>query len=147
MQVNSIVIGKNNMNTDQACEIIREESRGYFDQYWKHASVLRNWFVAYGIGALALVIHNNGLFFKDTESKKLFVTFIVLGISLQIILTFINKIIHWFIYYGKNSAEFQKTKKYKMSDKISRCFGIDIAADILTILLYASAIIVFVLNL
>ena len=135
------------MNTDQECEIMREEVKGYFEQYWKHASVLRNWFVAYGIGALALVIHNNGTFFKNTENKKLFVTFIVFGISLQIILTFINKVIHWFVYYGKNLAIFQKTKRYKISDKISRCFGIDIVADILTILLYACAIGVFILNL
>ena len=135
------------MNTDQECEIIREEAKGYFEQYWKHASLLRNWFVAYGIGALALVIHNNASFFENTKSKKLFVGLILFGISLQIILTFINKIIHWYIYCGKNLAEFQETKRYEISDKISEYFGIDIAADILTIVSYAGALVVFVVNL
>ena len=64
-------MGKNNMTIDEECRIEREEVKEYFDQYWKHASVLRNWFVAYGIGALALAIYNGGLFSKDRKQKTI----------------------------------------------------------------------------
>ena len=61
---------------DGQCRIEREEVQGYFNQYWRHSSVLRNWFVAYGIGALVLVIHKNGAFFATSNQKRLFVLFI-----------------------------------------------------------------------
>ncbi|NVL89546.1 MAG: hypothetical protein HWN69_00930 [Desulfobacterales bacterium] len=124
-----------------------EEVRGYFDQYWKHSSVLRNWFVAYGIGALALAIYNKGIFFSNPEDKKVFVSLIVWGISLQVLLTFLNKVIHWFVYYGKNLIEFQTTWRYKISYKISKCFIIDIIVDFCTMILYARALWIFTSNL
>jgi len=132
---------------DGQCRIEREEVQGYFNQYWRHSSVLRNWFVAYGIGALVLVIHKNGAFFATSNQKRLFVLFIVVAISLQVILTFLNKLVHWFIYCGENLKAYQETRRYKWSDKISECFLIDIAVDVLTIICYAGAFIVFVCNL
>ena len=135
------------IDIDEQCRIEREELQGYFNQYWRHSSVLRNWFVAYGIGALALVIYKNGEFFATSNQKRLFVLFIVLAISLQVILTFLNKLVHWFIYCGKNLKAYQTTKRYRWSDKISECFLIDIAVDVLTIICYAGAFIVFVRNL
>ncbi len=116
----------------------------YFDQYWKHNSVLRNWFVAYGIGALALVIYENGSFFENhLDQKSLFVNSIVIGISLQIILTFINKIIHWYVHYGKVQTDFQTTIRYSFSEWLTQQFIIDIIIDALTMWFYARALFVF----
>ena len=135
------------MNTDEACKIAREEVEGYFEQYWKHSSVLRNWFVAYGIGALVLVVYNNGTFFKDPQKRIVFLVSIVIGISLQILLTFVNKVIHWFLYYGKNMAIFQKTRRYKWSYSISECFLVDIIVDVLTMACYVCAFVFFIKSL
>ena len=135
------------MNIDEGCKIEREEVQNCFDQYWKHSSVLRNWFVAYGIGALVLVIYNDGTFFKDPQKRNVFVGAIVIGISLQILLTFLNKVIHWFVYYGKNLGEFQKTRWYRWSYSITKCFVIDIVIDILTMVFYVRALVVFIKSL
>ncbi len=135
------------MNIDEECKIAREEVQDCYDQYWKHSSVLRNWFVAYGIGALTLVVYNDGAFFKDPQKRSMFVGAIVIGISLQILLTFLNKVIHWFVYYGKNLRGFQATRRYRLSDSLTRCFIIDIVIDILTIVFYACALVVFIISL
>ncbi len=135
------------MSSSDEANIQREKVWRYFDQYWKHNSVLRNWFVAYGIGALTLLLYNNGTFFNDTSLKKIFAILIVIGISLQVLLTFLNKIIHWFVYYGENLLEFQKTKCFKNCEAISKYFLIDIIIDTITILLYAGAFIIFIMNL
>ena len=135
------------MNIDEECKIEREDVKGCFDQYWKHSSVLRNWFVAYGIGALVLVVYNDDTFFKDPQKRNVFVGAIVIGISLQILLTFLNKVIHWFVYYGKNLGEFRKTKCYRWSNSLTKCFLIDIVIDILTIVSYTCALVVFIKSL
>ena len=132
------------MNIDEECKIEREEVRDCFDQYCKHSSVLRNWFVAYGIGALALVVYNGGTFFKDPQKRDVFVFAIVIGISLQVLLTFLNKVIHWFAYYGKNLGTFRTTRRYRWSDSLTRCFIVDIVIDILTMAFYTLALVVFI---
>jgi len=125
----------------------REEAKEYFDQYWQHASVLRNWFVAYGIGALVLVVHDNGSFFITSSHRHLFVLCIAYGIALQIVLTFVNKLVHWFAYYGSHHEHFTRTKRYKCSYQISEWFYFDIAFDIFTILFYTGAFWAFFSNL
>lgn len=126
-------------------EIERQDVLGYFDQYWRHASVLRNWFVAYGIGALTLVVSQID-FWKAFVNKEIFIGCIFIGIFLQVSLTFLNKVVHWFVYQGSNQKAFQTKKRYKWSIKIMEFFWIDILFDLLTVVSYGIACIIFISN-
>ncbi|MFH1061945.1 MAG: hypothetical protein V1747_03550 [Candidatus Omnitrophota bacterium] len=118
----------------------------YFDQYWKHASVLRNWFVAYGIGALALVVGGKE-FFNSLVDKQLFVGAIAIAISTQVLLTFLNKIVHWNVYAGRADEQLQPTSCYIWSNEIIQKFWIDVVADSVTLLAYIIAFAIFMMNL
>ena len=117
----------------------------YFDQYWKHASVLRNWFVAYGVGSLAVIITHKEIFNKN-NNLKIFIFLICVGVLSQIILTLINKIIHWCIYLGEEDPGVKDRFWYKASARISSCFWIDVIVDFLTTILYVSAFYQLVIN-
>lgn len=87
-------------------------------------------------------------FFGDNELEKIwFVGLVGVGVVLQILLTFLNKVVHWFTYYGENLKYFQRTLRYKWSVKIVEWFSIDIVVDFLTIIFYSIAVIIFIKNL
>ena len=138
--------GKISEETFKLCEIGRQEALGYFDQYWKHSTALRNWFVVYGVGALALVVTHDSLFPQIT-AKKILIGSIIVGIALQILLALLNKIVHWYVFWGKNLKKFQDTKCYRKCKWISEKFEIDITIDVLTIIAYGVACAAFVYSL
>lgn len=117
------------------------ECNEYFDQYWRHASVLRYWFVGFGVGALALLVSTPTLFEGYEILKKWFVVPLFIGVALQISLTFLNKIIHWVMYRGLSDSEYvNKNKKlYDNCIKLSDSFRIDFYCDLLTMTLYGLA--------
>jgi len=110
------------------------DAKGYFEQYWRYCSSLRNWFVAYGIGGCILFVSDKAeLFQQITLERKRFVviTFLV-GVIAQVFLAGLNKWIHWYIYWGKEDEGFRQTWRYKASDWISTQFWIDIVVDLIT---------------
>ena len=138
--------GKISEETFKLCETERQEALGYFDQYWKHSTALRNWFVVYGVGALALVVTHNSLFSQITI-KKILIGSIIVGIALQILLALLNKIVHWYVFWGKNIKQFQNTRCYRVCEWASKKFEIDIVMDILTIIAYGVACAAFIRSL
>lgn len=69
----------------------------YLDSYRQHSAALRNWFVAYGIGAAVLFASNKDIYDKLLASGSLFcigLTFLA-GVVIQIFLSFCDKYSDW----------------------------------------------------
>ncbi len=111
----------------------KKQTEGYFEQYWRYASALRNWFVAYGIGGAILFISKADLFAKFSPgTKKIIVIAFLLGVLVQVLLAFWNKMGHWFIYRGGDDPSYRSRKIYKFWDKATEWFWIDMSVDIVT---------------
>ncbi len=110
----------------------------YFEQYWRYCLALRNWLVAFGVGLCMLVMSDRVSLpgYISDSTKKAIVALAFIGVLLQIILVFLNKVIHWYVYSGTECPKFQETKRYRFSDRLSECFWLDIGVDVLTIAIY-----------
>lgn len=145
---------------NEVCNLMAEENKTtdkpersgnkiYFEQYWRYCSSLRNWFVAYGIGGCVLFLSDKARMFGQVSPKSKVVILIafIIGVVSQIVLAFINKIIHWYIYWGSEDEEFAKTWRYKVSGYLSECFWIDILADVITFFAFGVATVMLFITL
>lgn len=125
----------------------RQESfsaKEYFEVYWRHSSSLRNWFIAYGIGGCILFISDKAKIFQQLSSsvKAAVVIIFLLGVGAQVFLAFVNKCIHWCIYWGDENEGFKNNKWYKWAEKWSPCFLIDVWIDVFTGVMFLIATII-----
>jgi len=130
----------------------RKESLGtkdYFEQYWRYCSALRNWFVIYGIGGCILFITDKAKIFQDIPFifKSLVILLLFGGVAVQIILAFINKCIHWCVYWGDESESFGKSWLYRMAKRVSSWFWIDVAIDLITFAAFVYATLLVIITL
>lgn len=118
------------------------EAKEYFEQYWRYCAAVRNWLVAFGVGSCVLLISEKAGIFKEVcEQEKIdIVLWLLVGVIAQILLAILNKYIHWCVYWGMENEKFGKSWCYKIAEKMSRCFWIDVLADVLTIIAYTVAI-------
>lgn len=114
-------------------------AKEYFKVYEEYSKELRTWFVAYGIGAPALILTNDTISkaIKAAGASKCIAAFFLIGVSLQISLAVINKVAMWGMYYGAVESAFQTTRSYKFADWIADQFWIDILIDIITLISFA----------
>ena len=118
----------------------KKETEGYFEQYWRHASALRNWFIAYGIGGAILFVSKADVFTEfPARTKQIIIIAFLSGVGVQSLLAFWNKVVHWYIYYGEDKQSYQSTNAYKFWNRVSECFQIDILIDIITFCSFAFA--------
>lgn len=109
----------------------------HFDMYWKYATHLRNWFIAYGIGGVILFVKYAKVFASLTSDiKREIVGCFLLGIGLQVLIAFINKTTQWVIYSKYADKE---SLTYKFFDWLSNQFWIDVAIDVATFISFAYA--------
>jgi hypothetical protein len=73
----------------------------YKEAYRYHASTLRNWYVAFGIGAPVLLLSNEYLWKKILASCHLDMICLTfsLGVAVQILLALFDKYASWINYY------------------------------------------------
>ena len=121
----------------------------YFEVYKYHASMLRTWLVAYGIGAPVIVLTNEHIWLALQKSKysSLISWLYLIGVAIQICITAINKYVMWASYYGESHPEFLDTKRYRLAKCIRGLIIIDFIIDLGSILLFSAAtlIMLFVL--
>lgn len=111
------------------------------EKYSEYNRILRSWFVAFGVGAPVLFLINNEVrdqIIVSGEMRTVVLLFLT-GASVQVIITFINKVINWYLHHGNNN-EFRKTKRYQWSETISNWFWLDISADIATFFVFGIAV-------
>lgn len=111
----------------------------YYSVYEGHANTLRTWLTAYGVGVPVLIFSQDKIL--DSLNKANILREVALcflaGLTLQVLLAFVNKQTMWICYYGELRADFKLTRRYRCADWISEQFWIDIVFDVVTILLFA----------
>lgn len=125
----------------------KEEPPVYLNQYWRYASVLKNWFIGYGIGMLLLFINKPDFFISIPQEKRIAIFIWVLAaVFSQVLIALVNKITQYYVYRGAVDSKTKTRFYYKWSYKISCWFWIDLLADLITLVAYAWATIQIIIN-
>jgi hypothetical protein len=109
--------------------------KSFHEGYAEFAKTLRNWFIAYGIGAPVLLLSQNELFKRVAETQKVaqVAGFFLAGVLAQVVQAFLFKIAMWYLHIGEQDLDFKKTCRYAISDWISEAFWLDILLDLLSL--------------
>lgn len=108
----------------------REEA-GFYKAYAEFAKTLRTWFIAYGIGAPALVLSNKDLWniVKSSGSLLSIAVLFLLGVTFQVIEAFIYKTAMWHLYVGESDDSHKKTWWYRLSGTVSESYKLELFFD------------------
>ena len=126
----------------------KNESDDMFSQYSYYSSILRNWFIVFGVGGLVFLVNQKALLENLGSAKSTVISFFMWGVIIQIGLALLNKVIHWFTYWGEEIKEANSKLKlpghiynffYIWSDKVCSWFWLDMFADITTLVLFYKA--------
>ena len=115
-----------------------EDEKQFLEAYGIHATTLRNWLVAYGIGAPVLFLTNETLAVRLAQSPN---TSAVVGlflwaIGLQVGMAALNKAIMWACYYReRNLAQCHNKLPFRFAYWLSEQFVIDLIMDLATLAL------------
>ncbi len=122
----------------------REAGSEYFEQYWRYASSLRQWFVAFGVGAAVILVTGKSELFARLGARRTRLVLLLLGAGIlaQILISGLNKLIHWYVYRGEEDEDFQSTRRYRLANWMSRQFCIDVSLDTLTFATFVAASVV-----
>ena len=88
-------------------------SPAYFESYAEYNRILRSWFVAFGIGGLALFLLESPVresLLASGRTRILVVLFLI-GVTAQIIVAFLNKYANWYCYFGEDNSAFMRTRE------------------------------------
>ena len=111
----------------------------YWERYVEYSKTVRTWFISYGIGAPILFMAQDGLAKKvsESESVQTIISLFLLGVSLQVLVTLLNKWTNWIICTHK--AKSPDKWWVKKADTISGWFLLDLGFDLATLLLFVVA--------
>lgn len=113
----------------------------YLEAYGEHARTLRTWLVAYGIGAPILLITNDSFAVairKSGDARWMAGCFFA-GVTLQVLLSAVNKSAMWGLYYGETAPLFKRTFWFKLAYGVSERYWIDFVVDLATFVLFGIA--------
>lgn len=140
-------------------ELVQGELSRTWEAYYAYASGLRTWFVAYGIGAMALFITDPEPFERMSPGLRAACAGLLLGGAfLQIALTWMNKVgnYSWFAYWdeffsqlAKAGGDVSKIKEPSAKYPLLRhqSFVWDIVFDLLSGLFFLAGTVLMVLQL
>ena len=117
-------------------------SQGYFESYAEYNRILRSWFVAFGIGGLALFLLQSPVreaLLASGHTRTVTLLFLF-GVIAQIVVAFLNKYANWYCYFGEDNPAFLKSPYYRFWARIASQFWIDIILDILTVASFTAAV-------
>lgn len=116
-----------------------------FEQYQKHASDLRNWFVVYGVGGIALFFTETDRFARlpDYTRTRIMGAFLI-TVAAQVSLAFLNKWIHWCTYRGAEVPAFGQTYRYAFAKWLSNRAIVDFVLDLLSLLAASFAVVMLI---
>ena len=117
-------------------------AHAYFESYAEYNRILRSWFVAFGIGGLAMFLVEDKL--RDaligSGAARLVIALFLSGVALQILVAGLNKYANWYCYAGEDDAAYQRTTAYRFWSGVARQFIVDIVVDVATALCFFAAI-------
>jgi hypothetical protein len=117
-------------------------SYAYFESYAEYNRILRSWFVAFGVGGLALFLLQSPVreALLASGQTRVVVSLFLTGVTAQIVVAFLNKYANWYCYYGEDNPDFLRTGLYQFWARIASQFWIDIILDVLTVSCFLAAI-------
>lgn len=119
----------------------KNKEEEYYKSYAEFSKTLRTWFVAYGIGGPVVLISNDAAWAAMRKSTDL--TFIgllfLVGGALQILSALLNRHAMWFLYFGEFKPPAKEWISYKIANWYSDQGWIDVAIDVLTVVLFGWA--------
>lgn len=112
-----------------------------FQAYFEYNRILRTWFVAFGIGGLAMFLINDKIADRLAEACKLraVVTLLLIGAALQVIGALMNKIANWYTYQSTIDKKVLGSKRHQISEWFVNQFWPDIVLDVGTIAAFGYA--------
>lgn len=110
----------------------------YYDSYREFSWKFRLWLIAYGVSIPVIVISNKSLLdlIKCDKYGQLWIMLTLLGVFIQVFLTWAFKICMWYCDRHVKGAISSESNKYKISVWISEHYIIEILIDIVTLLLF-----------
>ncbi len=122
------------------------DAKSFLEVYSSYNTALRNWFISVGVGGPAFLLTDNpfSVAILKTDKFKYIIMLFVLGLAIQILVVFINKHMAWINYAAKDVDIKNKPSEFwkSIADRVSEMYWIDLIADILSVLLFAYAILV-----
>jgi len=117
---------------------MNNERQEYGEAFERYESMLRTWFVAYGIGGPILLMTQTSLrtrFLAAPNCACIAILFL-LGVAFQVIENFLYKMATWYQYRGEVKPEIKSGIMYKFSKLGEDCYCIDIFFDWATFVLF-----------
>jgi len=117
-------------------------SQDYFESYAEYNRILRSWFVAFGIGGLALFLLQSPVreaLLASGHTRTVVLLFLT-GVTAQIVVAFLNKYANWYCYFGEDNPAFLDSPLYSFWSRIASQFWIDIILDIFTVGCFIAAV-------
>src|SRR5690606_22124486 len=109
--------------------------------YSEFAKTLRTWFVAYGIGAPALLVTTGDLWERLVQAhgaRRVMALFLV-GVGAQVVQAFTYKTCMWYLYLAELKPKLIETRRHRACVTISETFGIELLFDFATLGAFALA--------
>jgi hypothetical protein len=103
----------------------------FYKAYEGHATTLRAWLVAYGVGGPVLVLTNERLskVIADAGHSRLLAALFLTGVTLQVLLAAINKYSMWLLYSSEGDQSLEDKWPYSWAAWISWQVWIDFSVD------------------
>jgi len=117
-------------------------AHAYFESYAEYNRILRSWFVAFGIGGLALLLVEDKLrsaLAASGEARVVAMLFLS-GVALQILIAGLNKYANWYCYAGEDDPAYRRTVSYRFWSGFARQFILDVLVDLATAVCFFTAI-------
>jgi hypothetical protein len=114
----------------------------YFESYAEYNRILRSWFVAFGIGGLAMFLVEETLrdaLIQSGQARSVIALFLV-GVALQILIAGVNKYANWYCYAGEDDAGYQRTAAYRFWSALAQQFILDVLIDLATAVCFFAAV-------
>ena len=112
------------------------------NKYTEYNQTLRQWFVAFGVGGLAVFLVEDSArtqLIDANEIRSVALLFLA-GAASQIFVAFINKIANWYKHNEIENNIEGDGLKYRISHWLLEQFWIDIVCDIITIFTFGYAV-------
>ena len=117
-----------------------DKRQEFGDAFSRYERLLRNWFIAYGIGAPILLLTQNSLRdeFLDSPDRWCIGILFLIGVVSQVAESWLYKMTTWYLFYGE-VKDIKKSRRYRFSKWIEDHYWIDIACDLSTFGLFLIA--------
>jgi len=121
---------------------VDEDAREYREGYREYNSVLRSWFIAFGIGGPALLLTQPDILEKLTDqgAARGITLLFLLGVASQVFVALANKLACWYCYVGRTAPARVSEGLYNFMRWFSYQMWVDAICDTISLIAFLGAI-------